>query len=68
MTMFSMKPQFNLAEFLAEPAKPKGARPRGRMNFSSRPKPPAEPADPAAQPDAAEAPAESGAPDATETP
>jgi hypothetical protein len=28
MTMFSMKPKFNLAEFLAEPAKPNSSRKR----------------------------------------
>jgi hypothetical protein len=31
MTMFSAKPKFNLAEFLAEPAKPNIARRRRMM-------------------------------------
>jgi hypothetical protein len=31
MTMFSAKPKFNLAEFLAEPAKPNSARRRRVM-------------------------------------
>jgi hypothetical protein len=34
MTMFSMKPKFNLAEFLAEPAKPSVSR-RRSMSYSS---------------------------------
>jgi hypothetical protein len=38
MTMFSMKPKFNLAEFLAVPA-PKGSRSRsaGRRGMQFRP-------------------------------
>ncbi|SEO93379.1 hypothetical protein SAMN04490248_11686 [Salinihabitans flavidus] len=32
MTMFSMKPQFDLAEFLAVPA-PVGARRRGKQSY-----------------------------------
>jgi hypothetical protein len=34
MTMFSMKPKFNLAEFLAEPAKPNTSRRRSKMNYA----------------------------------
>jgi len=37
MTMFSMKPKFDLAEFLAEPVKPGSLRSRGRgMNFQGK--------------------------------
>ncbi|MFT7508729.1 MAG: hypothetical protein ACI9KS_000902 [Sulfitobacter sp.] len=54
MTMFSMKPKFDLAEFLAEPVKPGSLRSRGRgMNFQGKPSPASveEPqADAAAQP------------------
>ncbi|MGI1661295.1 hypothetical protein ACRDNQ_03555 [Palleronia sp. KMU-117] len=39
MTMFSMKPKFNLAEFLAEPAKPNSARRRKAMNSAPPEKP-----------------------------
>ena len=49
MTMFSMKPKFNLAEFLAEPAKPGVSRRRG-MTFQSPKAPPAEKAEVAAAP------------------
>ncbi len=37
MTMFSMKPKFDLAEFLAEPARP-GTRTKARQ-FRRAPKP-----------------------------
>ena len=43
MTMFSMKPKFNLAEFLAEPAKPNSFR---RRNTWSPAREPAEEATP----------------------
>ena len=43
MTMFSMKPKFNLAEFLAEPAKPNSSRKRSTMNPASPQKAPKEP-------------------------
>ncbi len=39
MTMFSMKPQFDLAEFLAKPATP-GTRPRNRQFGRQAPRPP----------------------------
>jgi hypothetical protein len=39
MTMFSMKPKFNLAEFLAEPAKPSASRRRNAFSPQSRPAP-----------------------------
>jgi hypothetical protein len=41
MTMFSMKPKFNLAEFLAEPAKPSASRRRNAFS-SKAPKAPVE--------------------------
>jgi hypothetical protein len=41
MTMFSMKPKFDLAAFLAEPAKPGSFRRRG-MTAVARPPAPAE--------------------------
>jgi hypothetical protein len=55
MTMFSAKPKFNLAEFLAEPAKPNSARRRKVMPRlpEETPSPEAEAADiaaPAAKP------------------
>lgn len=37
MTMFSMKPKFNLAEFLAEPAKPNTSRRRSKMTYTPAP-------------------------------
>ena len=49
MTLFSMKPKFDLAEFLAEPAKPSVSRRRG-TTFSSPKAPPAEKAEAAAAP------------------
>jgi hypothetical protein len=39
MTMFSMKPKFNLAEFLAEPAKPSASRRRNAFSPQARPAP-----------------------------
>lgn len=39
MTMFSMKPKFNLAEFLAEPAKPNTSRRRSKMTYAPAPVP-----------------------------
>jgi hypothetical protein len=52
MTMFSMKPKFDLAAFLAEPANPSAFRRRNTMKPFRRP----EPADEATDDD--EAPAE----------
>jgi hypothetical protein len=39
MTMFSMKPKFDLAEFLAQPAKPNSSRRRNMMYSASRANP-----------------------------
>jgi hypothetical protein len=39
MTMFSMKPQFNLAEFLAVPAPKGAARNRGGRSRAMQPRP-----------------------------
>lgn len=40
MTMFSMKPKFDLAAFLAEPAKPGTSRRRNTMKPFRSPAPP----------------------------
>ena len=45
MTMFAIKPQFNLAEFLAQPPKPAAARGRSRKTFSLNPRQPQLPAE-----------------------
>jgi hypothetical protein len=39
MTMFSMKPKFDLAAFLAEPATPNASRRRNAMKPSRPPEP-----------------------------